>query len=116
MNLNEERAKLLEEIEKNKSLPIQRTENEVQTDDDEHEKLLEVNKSLKSTIETIENKIRDVITVRSDLFRDIDEGTIERLDHLISSIQNQGTQINDLKTEYDQTKENYQHKLVELQK
>jgi len=115
-NLQAERAKLLEEIEKNIRLPIPKIENEIQTDDNEHEKLLEVNKSLKSALEAIDDKIQHAITARLDLFGDLGENTSERLDGLISTIQNQTTQIDVLKAEHDETKEKYQREMNDLQK
>jgi hypothetical protein len=114
-NLQAERAKLLEEIEKNIRLPILTIENETLTDD-EYEKLLEVNKSLKCALETIDDKIQHVITARSDLFGDIGRNTSERLDGLISTIQNQTTQIDALKSEHDETKEKYEREMNDLQK
>ena len=45
-----ERASLLEEIEKNTLSPMQTTDNECQTDDHQHEKLVQVNKKLNELI------------------------------------------------------------------
>jgi hypothetical protein len=115
-NLMEERGKLLEEIEKSTPLPIQTTANEVQTDDDEHEKLLEMNNTLKHTVETIGDKIHQFISAISNLSGDIGEDTIERVDNLISAIDNQATQINVLQTERDQAEEKYRHEINDLQK
>jgi DNA repair exonuclease SbcCD ATPase subunit len=115
-NLIQERAKLLEDIEKNTPSPIQTTDNEVQTDDDEHEKLLNLNNTLKQALETIGDKIHQVMTARSDLFGDIGEDTIARLDHLISTIESQTTQINVLQSEHDQAREKYRHEISKLQK
>jgi DNA repair exonuclease SbcCD ATPase subunit len=111
-----ERAKLLEEIEKNIRLPIQTIENEVQTNDDEHEKLLEVNKSLKSALETIEDKIQHAITARSDPFGYIGGNPSERLDHLISTIQNQTGQIDVSRAEHSQIEEQLQNEIKQLQR
>jgi len=91
-----ERVKLLEDIEKNTPIPIQTKENQIQTDDDEHEKILDMNKSLTSTLETIKDKCQGVIMERSDLFSDIDEETSEYLDCLISSIKTQTSHIAEL--------------------
>jgi hypothetical protein len=112
----QERTKILEEIENNTPLPIQTVENEVQTDDDEHEKLLEVNKSLKSVVEIMADKIHHAVTERPDLFAGINEETNERLDHLISTIETQAKQIDLLRAEHDQTREKYQRKINDLQK
>jgi len=82
----------------------------------ERAKLLEDNKSLKSAVETIEDKLHHVIIARPDLFENIGEKTSEQLDHLISSIENQATQIIQLQTEHDQSTEKYQHEINDLQK
>ena len=112
----EERGKLLEEIEKNTPLPIQKTDNEVQTDDDEHEKLLEMNNTLKHTVETIEDKIHQFLSASPNLSGDIGEDIIERVDNLISAIDNQATRINVLQTERVQAEEKYRHEINDLQK
>jgi hypothetical protein len=72
---------------------------------------LEDNKSSKSAVETIEDKLHHVITARPDLFENIGEKTSEQLDRLISSIESQATQIVEL-----QTREKYQHEINDLQK
>src|SRR5205814_10276549 len=92
-NLIEERAKLLEEIEK-KTLPsIPTADNETQTDDHQHEKLVQVNNKLKRILQIFKDKIHRIVTERPDLFDGIGEETSERLDHLISTVGNQATQI-----------------------
>jgi len=82
----------------------------------ERAKLLEDTKSLKSAVEIIEDKLHQVITTRPDLFENIGEKTSEQLDHLISSMENQATQIVELQTEHDQSREKYQHEINDLQK
>ncbi len=72
---------------------------------------MEDNKSSKSAVETIEDKLHHVITARPDLFENIGEKTSEQLDRLISSIESQATQIVEL-----QTREKYQHEINDLQK
>jgi hypothetical protein len=64
---------------------------------------------LKSEIETIETKIHHIFTARADLFGDIGKETNERLDSLISAVQNQATERNQLN-------EKYQRELNDLQK
>jgi hypothetical protein len=111
-----ERAKLLEEIEKNTPVPIQTTDNEVQTDDRQHEKLVQMNNKLKRVLQTFKDKIHRVVTDRPDLFDGIGEETSERLEHLISTVENQATQVNVLHVERDQVDEKYQRQIKELQR
>jgi len=108
----QERAKLLEEIEK-KTLPsTEITDNESQTDDRQHEKLVQANNELQS----FKNKIERVVTKKPHLFDGIDEETNERLDHLISTLENQGTQIDTLQAERDQVEKQLQSEVKELQR
>jgi len=115
-NLMEERTKLLEEIQKNTPVPIQTTDNEVQTDDRQHEKLVQMNNKLKRVLQTFKDKIHRVVTDRPDLFDGIGEETSERLDHLISKIENQATQSNVLHTERDQIEEQLRTEIKQLQR
>ncbi|CAF3690411.1 unnamed protein product [Rotaria sordida] len=114
-NLINERQKLLEEIETNISPPIQSIDNEVQTIDDEHEKLLQINNTLKHTIETINDKINHIVTARPDLFKNISEEPIDHLDSLISIIENQTSEIIKLQSEYDQAEDKYQCEINDLE-
>ncbi|CAF1269614.1 unnamed protein product [Rotaria sordida] len=114
-NLINERRKLLEEIETNISPPIQSIDNEVQTIDDEHEKLLQINNTLKHTIETINDKINHIVTARPDLFKDISEEPIDHLDSLISIIENQTSEIIKLQSEYDQAEDKHQCEINDLE-
>ncbi len=88
----EERIKLLEDIQKNIPIPIQTAENQIQTDDDEHEKILEINKSLK----TMKDKFQCFITERPDLFNDNNEDINECFDRFISSIKTQASKLTEL--------------------
>ncbi|CAF4484910.1 unnamed protein product, partial [Rotaria sp. Silwood2] len=115
-NLMNERQKLVEEIEKYISSSIQLVDNEIQTNDDDFEKLLQTNNTLKYTIDTINDKINHIITGRPDLFKDISEETNDRLDSLISTIENQTKQIIKLQSEYDQVEEKYQREINDLQR
>jgi len=113
-NLMQERIHLLEEIER-KTLPlIQTTDNESQTDDRQHEKLVQLNNKLKRVLQTFKDKIQRVATERPELFEGIGEETSERLDHLISTVENQATQINVLQAEHDQVEEQLQNEIKQL--
>jgi cell division protein FtsB len=105
----------LEEIQKNTSSPVQTTDNESQTDDRQHEKLVQVNNKLKRVLQTFKDKIHRVVTERPDLFIGIGEETTERFDHLIFTVENQGKQLDVLQAERDQTEEQLQSSIKELQ-
>ncbi len=106
----------MEEVENKTSPTKQTTDNESQTDDHQHEKLVQVNNKLKRALQSFKDKIHRVVINRPDLFRDIGEETSERLDHLIATVENQATQVNVLQTERDQADEKYQRQMKELQK
>ena len=77
-------------------------ENETQTDEQSQDKLVQINNKLKRALQTIKDKIHQAIIDRPQLFGDISDDTIERLDYLISTIENQATQIEVLHNECDQ--------------
>ncbi len=115
-NLVQERAKLLQEIEKNTSTPLQTKDNESQTDDREHEKLVEANNKLKRVLQTFTDKIHRAVTEKPALFDGIGEETNERLEHMISTIENQASQIDVLHANRDQVEEQLRNENKELQK
>jgi len=115
-NLMQERANLLEEIKEKTLPPKQTTVNESQTDDRQHEKLVQVNNELKSELQTFKEKVERVVTEKPDLFDGITEETSERLDHLISTIQNQATQINLLHTEHNEIEEQLRNEIKQIQR
>jgi prephenate dehydrogenase len=112
----QERAKLSEELEKKTLLTIQTIENESQTDDSEHEKLAKINNELNCALQTFKDKIQRVVTERPELFDGVAEETDERLVHLISTLENQATQVNVLKAQRDQIEEQLQNGTKELQR
>jgi chromosome segregation ATPase len=112
----QEPANLLEEIKEKTLPPKQTTDNESQTDDRQHEKLVQVNNELKNELQTFKEKVERVVTEKPDLFDGISEETSERLDHLISKIENQATQINVLHTERDQVEEQLRNEIKQLQR
>ncbi len=115
-NLMQERVQLLEEIEKKTVAPILTTDSESQTDDRQHEKLVQVNNKLKRALQTLKEKIQRTVSERPDIFDGIGEDTSERLDHLISTIENQATQVQRLRTERDQVEQQLQNQIKELQR
>ncbi|CAF4420626.1 unnamed protein product [Rotaria sp. Silwood2] len=81
---------------------IQETiDNETQTDEQSQDKLVQINNKLKRALQTIKDKIHQAIIERPDLFPDTNDDTLERLDHLISTIKNQAIQIDTLQNEHE---------------
>jgi len=115
-NLIQERTNLLEEIEKKNVPVIEATDSESQTDDYEDEKLAEVNKKFKRALHKVKNQIQRVVTERPDLFDGIGEDSNERLDHLISIVENQMAQIGVLQAERSQIEEHLQNEIKQLQR
>ncbi len=87
-------------------------DNETQTDEQSQDKLTQVNNKLKRTLQTIKDKIHQAVIEQPQLFTDIGDDTIERLDHLISIVGNQVRQIDDLQNERDHA----QHQINQLQR
>ena len=83
-------------IESNSSSSIQTTDSEAQTDDRQHEKLVQVNNKLKHALQGVKDKIHHVVVEKPDLFDGVGEETSERLDHLIGTVENQASQIHEL--------------------
>jgi molecular chaperone DnaK (HSP70) len=94
---------------------VQTTDNESQTDDRQHRKLVQANNKLKRVLETFKNKIHQVATERPDLFVNIGEETDERFDHLLSTIEDQAKQLDALQVQHDQAEEQLRSNIKELQ-
>ncbi|CAF3671069.1 unnamed protein product [Adineta steineri] len=118
-----ERVNLIELIHKNTSVPsVHTTDSEkattvtiTTTTDQRQDKLVKVNNKLKRALQTIKEKIQRIVTERSDLFTNIGEETNDRLDHLISTVENQTAQINLLQTELHESEEQLQSVVQQLQ-
>jgi hypothetical protein len=95
---------------------MQTTENESQTDDSEHEQLVQVNNKLEHALQTYKDKIDRIATHRGDLFDGIGEEVDDRLDHLMSTVESQATRVNVLKAERDQVEEQLQSEIKQLQR
>ena len=91
-NLLRERSNLLEDLQKN-------TSSLKQTDDQQQDKLAKLNIKLKRALQIFKEKIHRIATERPDLFANIGEETTERLDHLISTVGHQATQIDQLQNQ-----------------
>jgi len=75
-----------------------------------------VNNYLKHVVQIFKDKIQRVVTERPDLFKGIGEEISQRLDHLISTVENQATKINVLEAERDQVEQQLQSEIKELQR
>ncbi len=108
----------MEEIRKLASSSVQTVDNEKQTTggDQQQDKLMKMNTKFKRALQTFKEKINRIVTERPDLFADIGEETTERLDHLISTVEHQATQINILQTERNEVEERLQNEINELQR
>ena len=113
--LIQERARLSEE-EKNTTSSMHTTDNKAQTDDHQHEKVPQSNNKLKRALQVLKDKIHRVVNERPDLFDGISEETSERLDHLISTLENQAIQINASQAERDQNEKQLQAEIENHQK
>lgn len=114
-SLTQERANLLREIEL-KSVPqVSTTDHESQTDDRQHEKMVQINNKLKRALQSVKDKINRAVTERPHLFDGIGEETSERLDHLIATVEQQAAQIDVVQAEYNQSNDRCQRQIQELQ-
>ncbi|CAF1419954.1 unnamed protein product [Adineta steineri] len=114
-NFMQERTTLLEEIAKSKSSPSESADNETQTEDRQQDKLAQVNTKLKRALQGIKDKVHRIVTERPELFDDVGEDTSERLEHLISTVQDQAAQINILQSERYEANQKYEDELKRLQ-
>ena len=101
-------ANLTEEVEK---LTSAARETESQ-----QEKLAQVNQKMKRALQSFKDKIQRVAVDRPQLFVDVGEETSERLDHLIATVANQATQIDNLQAERDQLETRLNTQIRDLQR
>ncbi|CAF2108518.1 unnamed protein product, partial [Rotaria magnacalcarata] len=80
-------------------------DNETQTDQQTQDKLSQINDKLKRALQTIKDRIHQIVIEQPELFSNTNHDTLERLDHLIIIIRNQAMQINDLQNSYDQAQD-----------
>ena len=67
-------------------------------------------------MQSLKDKIQRAATERPDLFDGVSEETSERLDHLISTLQNQATQLDVLQAERDQVEKQLQNEMKQFQR
>ena len=90
----------------------QTVDSETQTEEQTQDKLAQVNNKLKRALQNMKDRIHQAVIERPQLFPNISDDTVERLDQLISTLDNQATQIDVLENERDQA----QHEINELQR
>ena len=114
-NLTRERDNLLEEIRKNTS-SVSTTDEKQTTSDQQQDKLAKLNTKLKRALQIVKEKVNRIVTERPDLFVNVGDETNERLDHLISTVEHQATQMDLLQTERSEVEEQLKNEINELQK
>ena len=108
----------LQSLISERDAPLERLQTRASTDSPvpDHEKLVKVNNKLKRVVHTFKEKIQQVVTERPELFADVGEETSERLDHLLSTVQEQASYIVVLQSEREQTEEQLRRENQNLQK
>ena len=115
-HLTLQHARLFDEIEKLTPVPAQTTDAESQTEDRQHEKLVQVNTKLKRALQAIKEKVHRVASERPELFDGVGEETTERLDHLIATLDSQATQLHMLRADRERLEPLLHDKRNELQR
>ena len=75
-----------DEIAKRRLSLQERADQESQTDNQQYEKIVQMNNKMKRFLQTFKEKIQHFVAERPDLFDGIGEEMNERLEHLISTI------------------------------
>ncbi|CAF1400921.1 unnamed protein product [Adineta steineri] len=114
-NLIHDRTKLLTEMEKRVLPSIQTNTCEIQTDTEQYEQLVQLNEEMKHSLDIFQEKIHGVVGERQDIFDGISEETNERLDHLISTLEDQATQMDTLQIESTRVEEQLRNEIKDLQ-
>lgn len=117
-HLLHENKSLLDQVQQQSSSPpqVQTVDNESQTEDQQQDKLTQVNNKLKRVLQGFKEKLNRIATERPDLFTNVGEETSERLDHLISTVEYQAVLIGSLQSEHDQSEEQLRNEIQELQR
>lgn len=74
--------------------------------------MIQINNKLKRVLQAFKEKINRIVIEKPQLFDGVGEETSERLDHLISTVENQMIQISELK----QIEHRYQNQILTLEK
>lgn len=102
--MKQQQLELLEKLDNRNSLPSQPSDTD---------KLMKINGKLKRALQTIKEKIQYAVTQNPDLFINVGEETVERLEHIISIVRDQKGFIDQLERE----RNNFEQQLAdELEK
>ena len=105
----------MKEIEKKNVPSIETTDNQSRTQEEQDENVQQGNKKLKRVLHKVKNQIDRVVQERPELFEGVGEDSNERLEHLISIVENQTVQINALEAERNEV-ERLQNEIKQLQR
>lgn len=78
------------------------------------EKLVQVNSKLKRALQSFKDKVQRAVADRPYLFANVGEETGERLEHLITTVENQITQIDAIEAERSQMEEQLRDEIERL--
>ena len=115
-SLIRENARLAEEIQAAPTSAVPTMDNESQTEEQQQDKLVQVNNKLKRALQLIKDKIQRIVKEQPDLFESVGDETSERLEHLIHLVSNQATQMQALMVEHNHSEVEFHRKIDELQR
>ena len=114
-HLIREHESLLHQVQ-NKSTPPLIADDETQTEDQQNDRMSQVNTKLKRALQNLKEKIHRLVSERPDLFADVGDDTNERLDQLVSLVRHQASHIENMQAEREQSEEQLRNEIQELQR
>lgn len=103
---DEQIMKLNEQLNTSSNRLSQTMDHETQTDEQQQDKSVQINNKLKRALQTIKEKVHRIVTEKPELFPQMSDDTIERIEQLVSTVGNQAEQIEILQNERDQFQQN----------
>jgi len=107
---DEQIMKLNEQLNTSSNRLSQIMDHETQTDEQQQDKSVQINNKLKRALQTIKEKVHRIVTEKPELFPQMSDDTIERIEQLVSTVGNQAEQIEILQNERDQFQQNLSEK------
>jgi predicted nucleic acid-binding Zn-ribbon protein len=107
---DEQIMKLNEQLNTSSNRLSQIMDHETQTDEQQQDKSVQINNKLKRALQTIKEKVHRIVTEKPELFPQMSDDTIERIEQLVSTFGNQAEQIEILQNERDQFQKNLSEK------
>jgi predicted nucleic acid-binding Zn-ribbon protein len=107
---DEQIMKLNEQLNTSSNRLSQTMDHETQTDEQQQDKSVQINNKLKRALQTIKEKVHRIVTEKPELFPQMSDDTIERIEQLVSTVGNQAEQIEILQNERDQFQQNLSEK------